>query len=86
MHVQPSYRLSQVSLSYEGPVYSYGFIEHKNVFGLTASLNVFNLTDGRSIFERTVYDGPRNTSPVLFNEAQDLSVQPIFRFELTGNF
>jgi len=85
-HVQPSYRLSQVSLSYEGPTYSYGFIEHKNVFGLTASLNVFNLTDGRSIFERTVYDGPRNTSPVLFNEAQDLSVQPIIRFELTGNF
>jgi len=85
-HVQPSYRLSQVSLSYEGPTYSYGFIEHKNVFGLTASLNVFNLTDGRSIFERTVYDGPRDSSAVLFNEAQDLSVQPIFRFELTGNF
>lgn len=85
-HVQPSYRLSQVSLSYEGPTYSYGFIEHKNVFGLTASLNVFNLTDGRSIFERTVYDGPRNTSAILFIEEQDLSVQPIFRFELTGNF
>jgi len=85
-HVQPSYRLSQVSLSYEGPTYSYGFIEHKNVFGLTASLNVFNLTDGRSIFERTVYDGLRNSSAVLFNETQDLSVQPIFRFELTGNF
>ncbi len=86
VHVQPSFRLSQVSLSYEGPTYSYGFIEHKNVFGLTASLNVFNLTDGRSIFERTVYGGPRDSSAVLFNEYQDLSVQPIFRFELTGNF
>lgn len=85
-HVQPSFRLSQVSLEYEGPTYSYGFVEHKNVFGMTASLNVFNLTDGRSIFERTVYDGPRDRSAVLFNEAQDLSVQPIFRFELTGSF
>ena len=85
-HAQPRYRLSQVSLSYEGPTYSYGFIEHKNVFGMTASLNVFNLTDGRSIFERTVWDGLRTEAPVLFHEAQDLSVQPIFRFELNGNF
>lgn len=85
-HVQPSYRLSQVSLSYEGPTYTYGFVEHKDIFGMTASLNVFNLTDGRSIFERTVYDGLRDRSDVLFNEYQDLSVQPIFRLELTGNF
>ncbi len=85
-HVQPSYRLSQVSLSYEGPTYTYGFVEHKNILGMTASLNVFNLTDGRSIFERTVYDGLRDRSDVLFNEYQDLSVQPIFRLELTGNF
>lgn len=85
-HVQPSYRPSQVSLSYEGPTYAFGFIEHKNVFGLTANLNVFNLNDGRSIFERTVYDGFRDRSAVRFNEFQNLSVQPIFRFQLTGNF
>ncbi|MFK7865658.1 MAG: TonB-dependent receptor plug domain-containing protein [Pseudohongiellaceae bacterium] len=85
-HVQPSFRLSQVSENYEGPIFSYGFIEHKNFFGMTASLNVFNLTDGRAIFERTVYEGLRNSSEVLFNEAQDLSIQPIFRFELAGNF
>ena len=75
-----------MSLNYEGPIYTFGFIEFKDLFGMTASLNVFNLTDGRAIFERTVYDGLRNSSPVLFNESQDLSVQPIFRFELTGNF
>lgn len=86
IHAQPSFRLSQVSLGYEGPTYTFGFIEHKNVFGLTANLNVFNLTDGRSIFERTVYDGLRTDGVVRFNEYQDLSVQPIFRFELTGNF
>lgn len=85
-HAQPRYRLSQVSLSYEGPTYSYGFIEHKNVFGMTASLNVFNLTDGRSYFRRTVWDGLRTEAPVLFHEDQNLSVQPIFRFELNGNF
>lgn len=85
-HVQPSFRLSQISENYEGPIFSYGFVEHKDFFGMTASLNIFNLTDGRAIFERTVYDGLRNSSDVLFNEAQDLSIQPIFRFELAGNF
>lgn len=85
-HVQPSYRLSQVSLSYEGPTYTFAFLEYKDIFGMTASLNVFNLTDGRSIFERTVYSGLRDSSDVLFHESQDLDVQPIFRFELSGNF
>jgi hypothetical protein len=61
-------------------------VEHKNVFGLTASLNIFNLTDGRAIYNRTVYSGLRNNSPVLFIEDRDLSVQPIFNLQLTGNF
>ncbi len=86
VHVMPSYRLSQIELDYEGPTYTWAFIEHKNVFGMTANLNVFNLTDGRAIYQRTVYSGARDSSPVLFVEDRNLSVQPIFRFELTGNF
>jgi len=85
-HVLPSYRLSEVQLDYEGPTFTYGFVEHKNVFGLTASLNIFNLTDGRALYNRTVYAGLRNDSSVLFVEDRDLSIQPIFRFQLTGNF
>jgi len=85
-HVQPAYRLSQVSVDYEGPTYTFGFIEHKDFFGLTANLQVFNMTDGRAIFYRTVYDGLRTDGNVSFNEARDLSVQPIFRLQLTGNF
>lgn len=86
-HRLPSYRLSEVALSYEPrPNYSRAFVEHKNVFGMTASLNVFNLTDGRAIFKRTVYTGLRNNSSVLFIEGYKLNVQPIFTFKLTGNF
>lgn len=85
-HILPSYRLSEVVINYEGPTYTWAFIEHKDFFGMTASLNVFNLTDGRGIYNRTVYSGPRDSSPVLFIEDENLSVQPIFRFELTGNF
>ncbi len=85
-HVLPSYRLTEVARDYEGPIYTFAFIEHKDVFGLTANLQVFNLTNGRAIFNRTVYTGPRDSSSVLFIESRDLSVQPIFRLQLTGNF
>jgi hypothetical protein len=85
-HVEPYFRLSETGLEYEGPVYTWVFIEHKDVMGLTVNLKVFNLTNGRAIYHRTVYDGLRDSSPVLFTENRDLSVQPIFRLKITGNF
>ncbi|RJY09088.1 TonB-dependent receptor plug domain-containing protein [Aurantiacibacter aquimixticola] len=83
---QPFYRLSEFGRGYEGPTYTFAFIEHKDVFGMTANLTVFNLTDGRARLDRFVYDGYRDRSPLLFRETQDLSVQPIFNFRLTGDF
>ena len=85
-HVQPSYRLSQVAVEYEGPTYTFGFVEHKDFHGLTVNFQIFNLTDGRAIFYRTVYDGLRTDGNVSFNESRDLSVQPIFRLQLKGSF
>jgi hypothetical protein len=85
-HVHPSYRLSQVSVEYEGPTYTFGFVEHKDFHGLTVNVQVFNMTDGRAIFYRTVYDGLRTNGVVSFNESRDLSVQPIFRLQLRGSF
>lgn len=85
-HTLPYYRLSEVGRDYEGPLYTFGFIEHKDVLGLTAKLTAFNLTNGRARFERTVYDGYRDRSPVLFREYRDLGVSYIFNFELTGDF
>ncbi len=82
----PFYRLGEVGRDFEGPIYTSAFIENKDVLGMTARLGVFNLTDGRARFERTVYDGYRDRSPVLFREYRNLSVQPIFNFQLTGNF
>lgn len=79
-------RLFEVGREYEGPIYTYAFIEHKDVLGLTVNFQVFNITDGRSIFHRTVYSGPRDTAPPLFVERRNLSVQPIFRLQVTGSF
>jgi hypothetical protein len=46
--VEPYVRLSEVGKDYEGPIYTFAFIENKDVFGLTVSLNMFNLTGGRA--------------------------------------
>ena len=86
-HVQPSYRIAQVSVNFEGPTYKVFFIEHKDFFGLTANLQVFNFDDkGNEIFRRTVYEGPRTEGNVLFNENRKLLLAEIFRFQVTGNF
>jgi hypothetical protein len=85
-HVLHSYRLSEVSRDYEGPIYTHAFVEHKDVFGMTVNLLFFNLTNGRAIYHRTVYTGLRDSSSVLFTEDSDLSVQPIVRLQITGNF
>jgi hypothetical protein len=44
------------------------------------------LLDGRNMFDRTVYAGRRNVSPVLFTESRDRLIGPIFSFSVKGNF
>jgi hypothetical protein len=83
--IQPYYRLGEVGLNHEGP-YTYLFIENKDVFGLNVNFQVFNLTNGRAYFHRTVWDGERDTAPILFVEDQNLSVEPIFQLTVKGKF
>jgi hypothetical protein len=78
--------LSEVGLNYEGPAYTFAFIEHKDVFGLDVRLQVFNVTDGRQISRRTVYDWFRNTSPVLFREDGNQAVGFIYQLFVKGKF
>jgi hypothetical protein len=85
-HANPYYRLYEIGLDYEGPIYTFGFIENKDVFGLTVRLNVFNLTNGRHIVHRTVFEGPRNDSPVLFHEDTDEGVGLIYNLTVRGTF
>lgn len=85
-HVQPYVRLFEVGKDYEGPIYTFAFIENKDVFGLTVNLNMFNLTGGEGIFYRTVYDGLRDRSPVLFVEDRKLNVSTIYRISVKGSF
>lgn len=85
-HVQPYVRLFEVGKDYEGPIYTFAFIENKDVFGLTVNLNVFNLTGGRGFFDRTVWTGYRDRSPISFVESRRLDVSTIYRLSIKGSF
>jgi len=85
-HQLPYYRVFEVGRSYEGPIYTYAFVEHKNVLGATVNLQVFNLNNGRRLMQRTVYDGPRDGAPVRFSEDRNELIGPIFRLEVKGKF
>jgi len=83
---RPYVRLFEVGQDYEGPVYTFAFIENKDVFGLTVNLNVFNLTGGQGLFDRTVYTGLRDRSPIAFVERRRLDVSTIYRITVRGSF
>ena len=79
-------RLSEVGREFEGPTFANIFIEHKDVFGLTMRARWSNVLGARNKFDRTVFDGPRPDSPVLFNENMDRRIGAIFRFSVSGDF
>ncbi|WP_374943280.1 hypothetical protein [Sphingomonas sp.] len=85
-HIQPSYRLDQVDRIYEGPLFDSLFVENKDVFGLTMRAEVTNLTNGRSLRDRTVYEGRRDASPIAFVERRNRLIGPIFSFSVKGKF
>lgn len=85
-HVLPYYRMFEVGINYEGPAYTFAFIENKDVFGLSVQAQVFNVTNGRAIFRRTVYDGFRDTGNVLFREDANRAVGFIYNLTVKGKF
>ena len=85
-HVQPYFRLFEIGRQYEGPTYTYAFVENKDVFGLTVRAQWFNVANGRRIVRRTVFDGPRDVSPVLFVEDTNQGVGDLFDITVSGKF
>ena len=84
-HFQDYYRLGEVGQAFEGPTFAGVFVEHKNVLGLTLRASAGNLLNGRNRFDRTVWAGRRNSSPVLFTEHRNRLIGPIFSLLLRGN-
>ena len=82
----PYSRRFEEGRDWEGPVWGSLFIEHKDVLGFTVEARANNLLGARNLFRRTVYDGPRPDSGILFRERQDRRIGPIFRLTISGDF
>ena len=78
-------RLTESGRLWEGPVWAYLYIEHKDVYGLTIRATVNNLLGADSMWDRTVYVG-RRTGPIDFFESRDRVIGPIFSFQIRGRF
>jgi hypothetical protein len=86
INVKPNVRLFEVYTEFEGPIYTFAFIENKDVYGLTVNLNVFNMNGGQVFFDRRAWNGLRDRSPVLFVERRRMDVTTILQIQVKGNF
>lgn len=80
-----NFRLTEVGLSEEGPVFLTAYVEHKDVFGLTVRALVGNSVNARQLWDRTVFVG-RRTGPVDYIEQRDRLIGPIFQLQVRGRF
>ncbi|NJC06620.1 hypothetical protein GGQ97_002413 [Sphingomonas kaistensis] len=86
VHVTRAFRLNEVGRQFEGPVWVGMFVENKDVFGLTVRASASNLINARSRWDRVVYSGRRNSSPVDFVETRNRLIGPIFSLSVRGTF
>jgi outer membrane receptor for ferrienterochelin and colicins len=86
-HVRASrtFRLGEVSQSYEGPVFFNLFAERKNLLGATVRGTLANLLGAQQVMDRTTFVN-RRTGPVAFQERRRRGIGPIFSLSLSGSF
>ncbi len=85
-HYTKYYRLTEVFRSWEGPWWVGGYVEHKDVAGLTVRASVSNVLNARHRLERTIYEGFRDEAPIGFTQSNDQLIGPIFSFMVKGSF
>ncbi|RJY09087.1 TonB-dependent receptor plug domain-containing protein [Aurantiacibacter aquimixticola] len=82
----PVFRVEEQIFQYGPSTFGAVFVEHKDVLGATANLRFGNIFNGGDTLLRTVYDGPRDTSPILFTEDRRRALGQTITLTLTGSF
>ncbi|MFN7180260.1 TonB-dependent receptor plug domain-containing protein [Hyphomonas sp.] len=82
---EPQYRISEVMLRENEPAFSFAYVEHKDVAGMTARVAFGNLFDQRDKFWRQQY-APDRSGTLVRSEDYSRGFGPIFTFELKGKF
>ena len=82
---EPSFRLDEVSQRREPPGFARVFVEHKDVFGMTARFRVGNIADRDNLTDRTVFLD-RAAGLVDFVEDRDRRFGTVYSFDIEGSF
>ncbi|HEX9805907.1 MAG TPA: TonB-dependent receptor [Alteraurantiacibacter sp.] len=82
----PYYRVTEFGFDYNVKTNLRVFIEHKDIFGLTVQARLNNILEQEAVLQRTVWDGPRDSSPILFAENRRREIGKIVNFTVKGNF
>ncbi|WP_430402327.1 TonB-dependent receptor plug domain-containing protein [Hyphomonas sp.] len=81
----PEYTLDQRLHSGSQPPFSYAYVEHKDLMGLTGKLVLGNILDQRDWLSRDLYE-PNRLGPIILSESRTRHFGPIVTFELNGTF
>ncbi|MEM7779772.1 MAG: TonB-dependent receptor [Pseudomonadota bacterium] len=82
---RPNVRLDEISQSLETPGFLRVFVEHKDVFGMTARFRWANFINRKNRFDRTIFVD-RSAGLVDFTEDRDRTFGQIFSFDIEGSF
>ena len=78
--------LTEVGSTWEGPWFTSIYVEHKNVFGMTAQFVLANPLNARHYRHRVHYEDWRDSSQIDFYQDANQLIGPIFQFRLKGTF
>ena len=81
----PEYTLNERLHSGNQPPFSYAYVEHKDLLGMTGTFVVGNILDQHDWLRRDIYD-PNRLGTLVRSESRTRNFGPIFTFELHGTF
>ncbi|WP_305098111.1 TonB-dependent receptor plug domain-containing protein [Croceibacterium aestuarii] len=82
----PYFRISEFGYDFNNPTFGALFIEHKDLLGLKVRARIANLFRGKSILDRWVYAGPRDSAQLLFHEDRRRGIGYVFNLFVSGSF
>lgn len=82
---EPAYQFTEVAYRANMPVFSFAYVEHKDVAGMTARAAFGNLFNQRDVYWRQVY-APDRSGTLVRSEDYARGFGPIITFELKGKF
>lgn len=82
----PYYRVAEFGLDHNPKQFLQVFVEHKDVLGLTVQARLGNMLEGETVLDRSVFTGPRGTSPLAFTEYRVREIGKVVSFVVKGAF